>query len=185
MAYDVEILKGGNVLIRAGGDMAAEEVGNAFHRFLAERAAASAAAPKKELKIGDADPAMDGWVYAGLSPDDGKPFWAAPQDAPELMNWREAKSCARSMQDEFNAAGKPSRVWVPTKRELDQLYRHKDKGALKGTFNERGAWPAGDYWSSSEYYSSHAWRQRFSAGGQHTINKVYTSAVRCARRLDI
>lgn len=185
MSYDVEILKGGNVLIRAGGDKAAEEVGNAFHRFLAEREAASAAAPKKELEIGDADPAMDGWVYAGISPDDGEPFWAAPQDAPKLMDAEDAKSYARSMQDEFNQSGNPSRVWVPTRDELDQLYFHKDKGALKGTFNETSAWPYGYYWSSSEYNGSDAWRQRFSDGDQSNGYKASIHAVRCVRRLDI
>ena len=49
--------------------------------------------------------------------------------------------------------------------ELNVLYQNRNKGKLKGTFNETGSNPAGLYWSSTAN-SSAAWAQFFSDGAQ-------------------
>lgn len=157
MAYNVEKLNNKKILIDAGGVVAAEQ-------------------ENKELSIGAVDPAMDDWIYAGLSPEDGKPFWAAPQDEPSLMKWEKAKARAASLQDQFNDAGKPCRVWVPTARELVQLYQNKYQGSLRGTFEDA------HYWSSTENSTNLARTQFFYNGNQHNSNKTNTYRVRCVRR---
>ena len=69
---------------------------------------------------------------------------------------------------------------VPTKGELNVLYENRNKGKLKGTFNETGSAPAGWYWSSSQTYLT-AWAQRFSDGHQSNDARIYYSSLRCVR----
>lgn len=73
--------------------------------------------------------------------------------------------------------------YLPAQDELNVLYTNKNTGALNGTFNETGSYPAGYYWSSSEYGNVSARFQRFSDGAQH-FNYVKDDglAVRCVRR---
>lgn len=42
-------------------------------------------------------------------------------------------------------------------------WENRNKGKLKGTFNETGSGPAGWYWSFSPY-GGNGWTQRFSDG---------------------
>jgi hypothetical protein len=70
---------------------------------------------------------------------------------------------------------------VPSKEELDQLYEAQDKGALKGTFNVTGSYPAGWYWSSRANIFDYAWAQRFSDGFQVNYDKRNDSSLRLVR----
>jgi hypothetical protein len=88
------------------------------------------------LEPGDVMP--DGTVYAGVSPDTGKPLFALPQDAPAPLHYTQALPYAEKLNRE-NAHGHGD--WrPPSKRERDLLLRHMRKGALKGTFNEKAAY---------------------------------------------
>ena len=103
----------------------------------------------------------DGTTYAGISPVNARPFFAAAADAPRLMRWDEAMEYAKDL--ELHGY----RDWlVPSFEELDVIYGNKSMLALRGSFNERGTDPAGWYWSSSEFNSSFARIQRFSVGTQ-------------------
>ena len=85
----------------------------------------------------------DGTVYAGISPDSGRPMYATPKDAGLCRTWYEAIGYAKRL-DVHGA-----KDWrVPTPAELDRLYEARNEGALKGTFNTTGSFPSGWYWSS-------------------------------------
>jgi hypothetical protein len=72
--------------------------------------------------------------------------------------------------------------YLPAQAELDVLYDNKNAGDLNGTFNETGSFPAGWYWSSSEFDLIGAWFQFFSDGTQLAPNKGNELSVRCVRR---
>jgi hypothetical protein len=112
-----------------------------------------------ELKIGDE--VSDGTIYAGISPDTHKPIYARPEDEPGTYNCGEAEQHAKHIGNGFR---------VPTTKELDVLYENRDKGKLKGTFNETGSCWAGWYWSSKP-----DGMQRFSDGRQSLLSQYRLS----------
>ena len=116
----------------------------------------------------------DGTIYAGMSPDTGKPMYAAPADAPLTMKWKEAIKYA----SELDAHG--HRDWrLPTKGELNLLFNNR---AAIGGFNVSCSYPAGWYWSGTPYGEWGAWDQRFSDGIQGNYSsRVSHSSVRCVR----
>jgi uncharacterized protein DUF1566 len=123
------------------------------------------------LAIGDKMP--DGTVFAGVSPDTGKPMYTTPSDAPQPMKWKEAMDYA----EKLDAHGHQD--WrLPTKGELAALFNSR---AAIGGFNVTGSDPVGWYWSGTQGYEWHAWDQRFSDGDQTTYNKDHRSSVRCVR----
>src|SRR5579872_667276 len=124
-----------------------------------------------EPKIGDkmaAGHPQAGWIYAGISKTTHQPFYVAPKDSG-VFKWKEAMAFAAK-----------DGARVPSQDELDQIYEARDKGGLKGTFNETGSYPAGWYWSSRDY-NGLAWAQRFSDGHQTNDFKDYYSSLRCVR----
>ena len=135
----------------------------------------STPAQAADRKPGDRMP--DGTIFAGISPDTGRPMYAAPADAPLTMKWKAAMKYAAKL----DAYGHHD--WrVPTKAELNVLYENRDKGALKGTFNVTGSHPAGWYWSSTEIdYGYYARGQHFSDGDQGWYGKGDDSSLRCVR----
>jgi Protein of unknown function (DUF1566) len=115
----------------------------------------------------------DGTIYSGISPDAGKPFYAMPEDAPRPVNWEEATDFAKGL----DAHGRKD--WrLPSKGELSVLFNNR---AAIGGFNVTGSYPAGWYWSASEYYGWDASCQRFSDGYQFNYGKGGRSSVRCVR----
>jgi hypothetical protein len=72
-----------------------------------------------------------------------------------------------------------SEWYLPSIDELNVLYTNR---AAIGGFNLSGSFPAGWYWSSSEYTFGYARNQRFSGGFQGDDNKSYGLSVRCVRR---
>src|SRR2546425_3898208 len=97
----------------------------------------------------------DGTVYAGISPETGKPMYTTPTDARLTMNWEQAMEYATKV----DAHGHQD--WrVPTKGELNVLFNNR---AAIGGFNDTGRHPGGRYWSSTEAVLG-AWDQRFSNG---------------------
>ena len=128
----------------------------------------------------------DGTVYAGISPDTGKPMYALPGDAPLTMKWKQAMEYAAA----FEGHGHPQGTFrVPTKDELNVLFQNE---AQIGGFKTTGSAPARYYWSSSACYWSptktethplahYAWNQSFYDGRPFWNNKNNESALRLVR----
>lgn len=130
-----------------------------------------AIAEPKPLEIGDKMP--DGIIYAGTSPDAGKPMYVMPADASLTMKWKEAMNYAAKL----DAHGHQD--WrLPTKGELKALFNNR---AAIGGFNLTGLLPEGWYWSASKNHLWLAWClcQSFSDGRQFNDYKFNRSSVRC------
>ena len=144
-------------------------------------------ARKEDIQVGDKMP--DGTIYAGISPDTGKAMYATPKDAPLTYTFKQAQKYEREFNhlEELaqNYGEKPASHhtdWrVPTKGELNVLWENRDKGALKGTFNETGSYKDGWYWSSSPNRLLSAWMQRFTDGHQLSNSRIFFSSLRCVR----
>jgi len=116
------------------------------------------ATANKAPKVGDKMP--DGTIYAGISPDTGKPMYALPADAPLTMKWKQAMDYAAN----FEGNGYPKGTFrAPTIDELYVLFGHRAK---IGGFNETGSDPAGFYWSSTQHPDEavRAWHMTFDDG---------------------
>jgi hypothetical protein len=120
------------------------------------------------------DEMEDGTILAGYY--EGKPLYTTPRDAPGTYTFNQAARYANTLtahgHHDFHA---------PSKGELDVLWENRNKGKLKGTFNETGSDPAGWYWSSSQGVNYVAWAQRFSDGYQFFNHKDNYSSLRCVR----
>lgn len=92
------------------------------------------------------DRVEDGTIFVGISPDSNKPFYAAAADAPLVMTWKQTAKYAAASEE-----GGHHDWRVPSKTELEVLYRHREAGSLKDSFNNSGSDFAGWYWSSTEY----------------------------------
>jgi uncharacterized protein DUF1566 len=123
-------------------------------------------------KIGDRMP--DGTIYAGISPDTGKPMYTTPADVSLTMQWKEAMDYAAK----FHAHGHED--WrLPTKGELNVLFNNR---AAIGGFDVSGSVPGGWYWSGTQFNKWSAWDQRFSDGDQnYNFAKDLRSSIRCVR----
>jgi hypothetical protein len=68
---------------------------------------------------------------------------------------------------------------VPTPRELDKnLFANRNTGALKGTFNTSGSFPADVYRSSASYNYNGARVQDFGDGTQYDTSRNNRRPVR-------
>lgn len=102
----------------------------------------------------------DGTIYAGTSPDTGKPMYTT-DDAPLTCAFNEAVKYAADL----HAHGHND--WrVPSKDELNQLFHDS---WMIGGFNTTGEGSEEFYWSSTPtaFGSNSVWAQRFSNGYQH------------------
>jgi hypothetical protein len=168
----------GEVVVRANGvriELHADGSADAYiagalkiHPAAKEGAARSTAT----LRIGDE--MEDGTILAGYYR--GRPLYTTPKDASEEYTFNEAVTYAKSLDahghHDFHA---------PTKGELNVLWENRDKGKLKGTFNETGSSPAGWYWSSSPGNNYDGWAQCFSDGHQITSTRNIVSSLRLVR----
>lgn len=118
----------------------------------------------------------DGTLYAGISPDTGKPIYTMSEDAPLTMTFNEAKDYAAKLDAHSH------KDWrVPTKGELNVLFNNRSK---IGGFKENVLGGAGFYWSSSEtssYAKPRAWCKRFSDGASPSVAPFYSHSVRFVR----
>jgi hypothetical protein len=160
----VEIDADGNVTVYSNGGVETRPF---------EQTPTLVAGPSAEaLKVGASMP--DGSIYAGVSPDTGKPMFAMSRDATMTMTFNEAGKYASKL----DAHG--HKDWrVPTKAELNVLFGNR---AAIGGFDTSGSNPAGWYWSSSRYRYYYAWAQRFSDGSQDLfLFRINATALRCVR----
>jgi len=89
----------------------------------------------------------------------------AKHDFGEKMTWEVAKKACADLGDGWR---------LPTKEELNEMYRNKDK---------LGAFTLDNYWSSSENTSFYAWSQDFSSGIQNSNSKLNPNLVRAIKAL--
>jgi hypothetical protein len=100
----------------------------------------------------------DGTIYAGVSPDTGKPIYATPKDAPLTCTF----GLAAEYASKLDAHGRQD--WrLPTRAELNVFFQNR---AAIGGFDTTGSSPAGWYWSSSRDSRAFSWAQRLSDGYQ-------------------
>ncbi len=123
----------------------------------------------------------DRTVFAGISPDTGRPMYAGRADALSPMTWSQARDYAATL----NAYGHND--WrLPTRAELTLLFNSR---AAIGGFNAHGspaAWAF--WWSADEQPGSpdRAWAQRFFARdsewlGDWLHKDLYQLPLRCVR----
>lgn len=74
--------------------------------------------------------------------------------------------------------------YLPAQDEVKLLYTNRNSGALSGTFNISGTYPASFYWSSSEQNLTNARDIRFDTGVGSSNLKRNLESVRCVRRLN-
>jgi hypothetical protein len=89
----------------------------------------------------------------------------APRDFAEKMTWEAAKKACADLGDGWR---------LPTKEELNDMYRNKDK---------IGAFTLDNYWSSSENTNFYSWSQDFSSGIQNSNSKLNPNYVRAIKSL--
>lgn len=125
--------------------------------------------------IGDEMP--DGTICAGYLPYSHEPIYTTPADAPGTFRSYQAQEYAGNL----DAHGYTD--WhVPTDEVLNIMYENRNKGKLKGTFNETGSNPAGWYGSARKTFSAQDWGQRFSDGKQTCwLFKFRGTSLRCVR----
>jgi hypothetical protein len=93
--------------------------------------------------------------------------------ASGIQPHRAAQACA-----DLTAHGH-SDWYLPAEDEINVLYTNN---AAIGGFNTSGSFPAGYYWSSTEYSNGPARAQRFSSGIYLNYNKDENLSVRCVRK---
>jgi hypothetical protein len=115
----------------------------------------------------------DGTIYAGISPDTGKPMYATPKDAPLTCNFNDAAKYASTL----DAHGHHD--WrAPTRAELNVLFQNR---ATIGGFDTTGSDPAGWYRAFAPENVHLACAQRFSDGLKSLIDRNARLALRCVR----
>lgn len=128
--------------------------------------------PKNIQKIGDKD--ADGWIYAGISEDTGRPFFAAPKDMGISVGWYDALRAASALDAECK-----KNVRLPSRGELNQLFNAR---AAIGGFNETGFDAVNSYWSSAGFSTGSARAQSFKDGEPRIFTLLYDcAAVRFVR----
>lgn len=118
----------------------------------------------------------DSTVYAGISPDTGKPMYTTPADSGLCGCWYDATARAGRLDAHGHTDWR-----VPSVNELNVLLNNR---ADIGGFDTSGSDPAGWYWSSSEYgryYGHNACKQRFSDGLLIRNSKCRPASLRCVR----
>lgn len=133
----------------------------------------SSTASPAALKVGDAvqDGPNKGWIYCETKAGDG--FLVEPKDSG-VMKWCAAMNYAAREKAE-----------LPSREQLNAMYKARNTGALKGTFNVTGSFPDGFYWSATQSDANDVWCQYFRRGHQDHANKGDMSSVRCVRRCSI
>jgi hypothetical protein len=169
--FNTVVLNGATIERAADGHLVISSPGTVITKpGLVNDSVAISAKPQ----IGDVMPAVHkqaGWIYMGPDDETGEIFYAAPKDESGTFTFNKAAKRAESIGAK-----------VPSQSQLDKMYRNKDKGALKDTFNVTGSDSAGWYWSSrDDYYNGFAWAQRFSDGLQGYNGKYDDSSLRCVR----
>jgi hypothetical protein len=126
---------------------------------------------RRGKKIGDKMP--DGTIYVGISPDTNKQMYTPPADAPLTYTFNEAKKHAKKLRAHGHQDWR-----VPSKDELNVLFNNRAQ--ITG-FDLSGSYPAGWYWTASQYGPWDAWGQHFTDGSHDVSSKDTSASLRCVR----
>jgi hypothetical protein len=129
-------------------------------------------------QVGDVMP--DGTIYAGISPDTHKKLFVMPRDDSISGSFntvadRVEKANAQKIlgHDDWR---------MPTRNELIMLYRNRDAGALKGTFNEMGSHDKSWYWGDPQKIDPRIAPQVcFKDGVDKNFTEYSQGSLRCVR----
>lgn len=135
---------------------------------------------RKEKSVPDIGDVMnDGTIYAGISPVTGEKMFTAPADAPDTMPYKEAFEYAAQVVDYQGRGG----FRLPAPEELEVLYQNRQKGALKGSFNEAGARRHVEYWSTPEANAANGMPgyRNFSTGEKNILAPTHVLTARYIR----
>jgi hypothetical protein len=136
----------GEIVVKANGASIQIHANGSLDTFTDESVRTHPAAGNlaSALKPGVTMP--DGTVYAGISPDSGEAMYVTPGDAPQQTTFNQAAKYAAALDAHGHTDWR-----LPTKTEMQELYKNRNEGALKGTFNQRsGSGFAHWYWSCAE-----------------------------------
>ena len=118
----------------------------------------------------------DGWVYAGISPDTGKPMYAMPVEKILSLSWYQALERAEQLKAEGHKDAR-----LPTPGELAVMF--SNRAAIKN-FNVVARSPTDDavwYWSAQSLGETHADAIRFKDGAEAGCYKTFRLSVRFVR----
>jgi hypothetical protein len=123
------------------------------------------------------DKMPDGTIYAGISPETGRPMYAMAADALLTVDFNAARQYTAALSAQ-KAFGRDD--WrMPSVRELTVLFN--SRSAIEG-LNADGPPPAGWYWSSVvEADNKSAWAFRFNDGLAFSYPRHYALHLRCVR----
>jgi len=97
------------------------------------------------VKPGDKMP--DGSIYIGKSVITGDALYAMAKDAPMTCKWPVAMKYAQTSKECGHNDWR-----VPTEDEMKAISKRRDRGALKGTFNDSSLTSERLYWTSQEIF---------------------------------
>ena len=142
-----------------------------------ERSVRSPGEPRPEIGTWMSDRT----IYAGISPDTGRPLYVFPVDVPLTLNWSEAVAYAGG----FQWMGHPRGAFrLPTRGELAAIFENSTK---IGGFSADRSIAARFYWSSTEYQRQFvespeaAWVQGEGYDETHWREKAKAASVRLVR----
>ncbi len=139
---------------------------------------------------------LDGSIYVGASPQTGRMLFVMPADIMTKMTLHAAESYADALNHDKALAHKAlnHNDWrLPTRSELNLIFCNKEKGMLKGTFNEAGEdyrqlgrpqnnRDAAGWYRSTDWGSAYTrFAQLFKTGDQAVIFDVDLASVRYVR----
>lgn len=114
-------------------------------------------------------------VYAGRSPDTGRPLYTTAFAAPIIDDWRAAKRYAATL----SVCG--HRDWrMPSRTELKTIF---DNAATIGNVDISGNYPLSWFWSSEADpgIPDHAWMMRLDNALPISLPKSTPGSLRCVR----
>lgn len=138
------------------------------------------AAPK-DILDSDGNPATATW-YNGLyiaTGAAGTAIGTGQANTTTIIANQGTGSYAAKLADDL-VVGKYSDWYLPSKDELNMMYKNIGQGAPAPLTNS-GGFASSSYWSSSESGGSNSWGQYFSNGNQYSSNKGYSLLVRAVR----
>jgi len=107
----------------------------------------------KGPRIGDT--MSDGTIYAGISPETGKPIYTTPADAPDFITFDMEQAYVAGLRTHGRTDWR-----MPSKGELQVLF--KNRAAIGGFNTRRSPFMSCIYWSGTSDRGTAAWCQRLS-----------------------
>ncbi len=179
--FNTVAMYGATVELAADGSLIVSTNGNVTVKPAAANDTAIAAA-KAALEPGAK--MADGSIFAGLTDDGKQQIFAMPADLSITLTFNDAAKVVKNLNAD-KALGQDD--WqIPSLENARVLYKNKNEGALKGTFNTSGNkgsvsdcpdW----YWSSTKPQESYLHNVRFLDGFEswdHMDNRLRCRPVR-------